>query len=111
VVLLAINIFLFLVGCVIDLVSALFILVPFMTPLTCSIEIDPVHFSAIVFCNLCLDLVTPPVGTVLYVCRSIGKIELARLVRHIAPMILAVMVVLIVGTYSPKVVLCLPNLF
>ena len=111
VVLLGINIFLFLVGCVIDLVPALFILVPVMTPLARSIGIDPIHFGTIVVCNLCLGLITPPVGTVLYVCCSIGKIELGRLVRHIAPMIFAVLLVLIVVTYFPKVVLFLPNLF
>jgi len=56
-------------------------------------------------------VITPPVETVLYVCYSIGKIELARLVRHIAQMILAVVVALIVVTYFPQVVLFLPNLF
>ena len=110
-VLLGINIFLLVVGCVIDLVPALFILVPVMAPLAHSIGIDPIHFGAIVVCNLCIGLITPPVGTVLYVCCSIGKIELGRLVRHIAPMILAVLLVLIVVTYFPKVILFLPNLF
>ena len=110
-VLLGINIFLLAVGCVIDLVPALFILVPVMAPLAYSIGIEPVHFGAIVVCNLCIGLITPPVGTVLYVCCSIGKIGLGRLVRHIAPMIFAMLLVLIVVTYFPKVILFLPNLF
>jgi len=54
VVLIGINIFLLLAGCVIDLVPAIFILVPVMGPLAGSIEIDPIHFGAIVVCNLCL---------------------------------------------------------
>ena len=71
----------------------------------------PIHFGAIVVCNLCLGLITPPVGTVLYVCCSIGKIELGVLARHITPMIFAVLLVLIIVTYVPQVVLFLPNLF
>jgi tripartite ATP-independent transporter DctM subunit len=111
IVLLGINIFLLMVGCVIDLVPALFILVPVMAPLAKTIGLDPIHFGTIVVCNLCLGLITPPVGTVLYVCCSIGKIELEKLSRHIVPMIAAVLLVLIVVTYFPKVVLFLPNLF
>lgn len=111
IVLLGINIFLLMVGCVIDLVPALFILVPVMAPLAKTIGLDPIHFGAIVVCNLCLGLITPPVGTVLYVCCSIGKIELGKLSRHMVPMIVAVLLVLIVVTYFPKVVLFLPNLF
>ncbi len=111
VVLIGINLFLLVVGCVIDLVPALFILVPVMAPLAQSIGIDPIHFGVIVVCNLCLGLITPPVGTVLYVCCSIGNIELPALVRRIFPMTLMILIVLIIVTYCPAVVLFVPNLF
>lgn len=108
--LLIINIFLLLVGCVIDLVPALLILVPVIAPLASKIGLDPIHFGAIVVCNLCLGLVTPPVGTVLYVCCSIGKISLFELTRAIIPMILAIIIMLLIITYCPTIVMFFPNL-
>ena len=111
VILFGIMIFLLLVGCVIDLVPALFILVPVMTPMALKLGIDPIHFGAIVVCNLCIGLISPPVGTVLYVCCSIGDIELGRLVKAIAPMLATVIAVLFLVTYCPGLVLFLPNYF
>ena len=111
VILLGIMIFLLLVGCVIDLVPALFILVPVMTPMAMKLGIDPIHFGAIVVCNLCIGLISPPVGTVLYVCCSIGDIELGRLVKAIAPMLATVVAILFLVTYCPGLILFLPNYF
>ena len=110
-ILLGINIFLLVVGCVIDLVPALLILVPIIAPLAYKIGIDPVHFGAIIVCNLCLGLITPPVGTVLYVCSSIGKIKLFELARAIIPMILSILITLIIVTYCPKLIMLFPNLY
>ena len=110
-ILLGINAFLLVVGCVIDLVPALLILVPIMAPLAFKIGIDPIHFGAIVVCNLCLGLITPPVGTVLYVCSSIGKIKLFDLARAILPMILSILVTLFIVTYCPKLIMFFPNLY
>jgi tripartite ATP-independent transporter DctM subunit len=110
-ILLGINIFLLIVGCVIDLVPALLILVPIMAPLAYKIGIDPIHFGVIVVCNLCLGLITPPVGTVLYVCSSIGKIKLFELARAIIPMILSILITLIIVTYCPKLIMLFPNLY
>ncbi len=111
IILFGIMIFLLIVGCVIDLVPALFILVPVMTPLAQQLGIDPIHFGAIVVCNLCIGLISPPVGTVLYVCCSIGEIELGRLVKSITPMLIAVITVLFLVTYCPSLILFLPNYF
>lgn len=105
-----INIFLLVVGCVLDLVPALFILVPVMAPLANSLGISPIHFGAIMVANLCVGLITPPVGTVLYVCCSVGDIKLDALVKEMAPMILSIIVVVFVITYFPQLVLFLPNL-
>jgi tripartite ATP-independent transporter DctM subunit len=105
-----INIFLLVVGCVLDLVPALFILVPVMAPLAKSIGVDPIHFGAIVVCNLCIGLITPPVGTVLYVCCSVGKIKLESLVKAIAPMLIGIIIVVLTVTYFPQIILFLPGL-
>jgi len=109
-ILLGISLFLLLVGCVIDLVPALLILVPVMSPLVFKIGVDPIHFGTIVVVTLCLGLITPPVGTVLYVCCSIGKIKLFDLARAIIPMIIMILIVVFIVTFCPKLIMFFPNL-
>ncbi|MCG8512517.1 MAG: TRAP transporter large permease [Halanaerobiales bacterium] len=109
--LLLLNILLFLVGMVIDLTPALFLLVPILLPISRAYGIDPIHFGVIMVTNLCVGLITPPVGTVLYVTNSVSKINLEELVRELFPMYLVLFVVLMLITYVPAFVLWLPALF
>ncbi|GAW91949.1 TRAP transporter large permease [Calderihabitans maritimus] len=108
--LLVLNILLFFVGMVIDLTPALFLLVPILLPVSKAYGVDPVHFGVIVVANLCVGLITPPVGTVLYVTTSISKIKLEKLVQELMPMYLVLFVVLMLITYVPFLVLWLPSL-
>ncbi|MDK2798720.1 MAG: TRAP-type transport system large permease protein [Clostridiales bacterium] len=108
--LLILNVLLFLVGMVIDLTPALFLLTPILLPVSRMYGIDPVHFGVILVTNLCIGLITPPVGTVLYVTTSISKIKLDRLVREMVPMYLVLFAVLMLITYVPMTVLWLPSM-
>jgi len=108
--LLVINILLFFVGMVIDLTPALFLLVPILLPVSKAYGVDPVHFGVIMVANLCVGLITPPVGTVLYVTNSISKIKLETLVNSLIPMYLILFVVLMLITYVSPLVLWLPSL-
>lgn len=105
------NIMLFLVGTVIDLTPALFLLVPILLPVSTYFGIDPIHFGVIMVANLSVGLITPPVGTVLYVGTTIGKIELHTLVKALLPMYLILFATVMVITYLPPIVLWLPSLF
>jgi tripartite ATP-independent transporter DctM subunit len=107
--LLIMNIVLFLVGMFIDLTPSLFLLVPILLPVSRAYGIDPVHFGVIMVANLCVGLITPPVGTVLYVTNSIAKISLGQLVRELLPMYLVLFVVVLLITYVPFLVLWLPS--
>jgi len=107
--LLILNILLFLVGMVIDLTPALFLLVPILLPVCRSYGIDDIHFGIIMVTNLCVGLITPPVGTVLYVTNSISKISLGDLVKSLWPMYIALFVVVLLVTYIPQLVLWLPS--
>ena len=76
--LLLVNIFLLLVGTVLDGIAALIILVPVMMPLLATYQIDPVHFGVIICINLTIGLLTPPVGTGLFIVSSIAKGEIRK---------------------------------
>jgi len=104
------NILLLLVGMVIDLTPALFLLTPILLPVSTMYGIDPVHFGVIMVMNLCIGLITPPVGTVLYVTTSISKIKLEQLVKELVPMYAVLFIVLMLVTYLPFTVLWLPSL-
>jgi tripartite ATP-independent transporter DctM subunit len=104
------NVLLFLVGMVIDLTPALFLLVPILLPVCRSYGIDDIHFGVIMVTNLCVGLITPPVGTVLYVTNSISKVSLISLVRSLVPMYVALFIVVMLVTYVPQIVLWLPSL-
>ncbi len=109
--LLVLNITLFLIGMVIDLTPALFLLVPILLPVSTYFGVDPIHFGVIMVANLSVGLITPPVGTVLYVGMSIGNIELQTLVKELLPMYLILFLTVLLITYVPPLVLWLPSLF
>ncbi|MDI3547823.1 MAG: TRAP-type transport system large permease protein [Halanaerobiales bacterium] len=104
------NLLLFVVGMIIDLTPALFLLVPILLPVIKAYGIDPIHFGVIMVANLCIGLITPPVGTVLYVTNSISKVKLDRLVKELVPMYVVLFIVLMIITYVPKLILWLPSL-
>ena len=111
VVILLINIMLLLVGCVMDLTPALLILTPILLPIILQFGMDPVWFGVIITMNLCIGLLTPPVGTVLYVGCGVSKYSIGQLSRPMIPYILALLAVLLLCSYCPSIVLFIPNLF
>jgi len=109
--LLILNILLFLIGTVIDLTPALFLMVPILLPVSNAFGVDPIHFGVIMVANLSIGLTTPPVGTVLYVGTSVGNISLEDLVKELLPMYLLLFSLVLIITYISPVVLWLPGLF
>jgi len=109
--LLLVNIFLLIVGCLIDLSAAMIMLVPILAPIATSYGILPLHFGFVVVLNLVIGLLTPPVGAVLFVVTGIGKISLDRLVRAVWPFLVWQIVVLILVTYIPELCLAVPRYF
>jgi C4-dicarboxylate transporter, DctM subunit len=109
-ILLAINIFLLIVGCFMDAVCSLIILVPLLLPIIQSIGVSPVHFSVIMIANLAIGLITPPVGVCLYVICGVAKIRLEDLVRAAAPLLGSLIISLLVITYWPPLSLFVPKL-
>ena len=100
--LLAINVFLFLAGMVMDLTPNILIFAPVFYPLIQQAGIDPYHFGLLFVLNLGIGVITPPVGTVLYVVCGIGKMKIGTLVRGMMPFLLAEVVVLFLLLFFPK---------
>ncbi|HZK84579.1 MAG TPA: TRAP transporter large permease, partial [Desulfosporosinus sp.] len=105
-----INILLLLVGMVMDLTPALLILGPMLLPIATGFGLDPVYFGVVMVVNLCIGLITPPVGTVLYVVCGISKISIGDLIKPVLPFVAVMVVVLAMITYLPGLVTFIPNL-
>ncbi|AZR71965.1 L-dehydroascorbate transporter large permease subunit [Anoxybacter fermentans] len=110
-VLLITNVLLFLVGFVMDLTPAMLILAPILLPIIKSVGIDPVYFGVIMSINLGIGLITPPVGTVLYVACGVANIKLEELVRAILPFLITLLIVLIILIIFPQLVMFIPSLY
>lgn len=109
--LLLVNILLLLLGTVLDGIAALIILVPVLMPLLGTYQIDPVHFGVIITINLTIGLLTPPVGTGLFIVSSVAKVSIENLVRAILPFLIVSILMLLLFTYWEDAVLWIPNLF
>jgi tripartite ATP-independent transporter DctM subunit len=111
IILLLVNIFLLIVGCFMETIASITILVPVLMPLMDKIGVDPVHFGLVMVLNLMIGLLTPPVGMVLYILARVANISFERTTRACAPFLIPLLATLIVVTYWPGLVLFLPNLF
>ncbi len=109
-VLLIINVFLLMWGLVMDMLPAIFIVIPILLPLAAKIGIDPVHFGVMCTFNLIIGLITPPYGTALFTGAIVLGMPIERIVRHMLPFFLAALAVLMLITYVPETVLFLPRM-
>ena len=107
---LVVNVLLLLVGCVMDLTPALLIMAPMLLPIVTKFGLNPIYFGVVMVVNLCIGLITPPVGNILYVGCSISKLSIAELVKAIIPNILIMIAVLFLITYVPATITFIPNL-
>lgn len=101
---------LLLVGFVMDLTPAMVIMAPMLTPIVTSVGIDPVYFGVLMSFVLGIGLLTPPVGTCLYVGCGVGKVSMEQLVRAMLPYYGALLVVLVILIAFPGIVTWLPEL-
>ena len=110
VILILMNLILLIVGCFMETVAAITIMVPVLLPIATTIGVDPVHFGVIMVLNLMLGLLTPPVGMVLYVLSRVAKIPFERCVTGTAPFLIPLVAVLLLVTYVPALTMWLPTL-
>ncbi len=109
-ILLTINVFLLAVGCFMEALAAMIVLVPVFMPVIQSVGIDPVHFGLVMVLNLMIGTLTPPIGIVLFVVARVAKLPFEAVTRATAPFLIPLIVVLILITLFPELVLFLPRL-
>lgn len=101
---LVLNAFLFVMGMVLDITPNILIFAPVIFPVIEQAGIDPVFFGLLMILNLCIGLITPPVGIVLYVGCSVGKVQFTNLVRSLLPFLAVELVVLVLLMLFPGLI-------
>ncbi len=109
--LLVMNVFLFIVGMFMDIISATMILTPVFLPMLYQFEINTLHFGLLMTINLGIGYVTPPMGVSLYITGAVANRDLIYVTRSVMPFILIQLAILILLTYWPDLVLFLPKFF
>ena len=100
-----IMLFLLLVGCVMDLIPAVLIFVPVLLPVLRAYNIDIAYFGIMMVINLSIGLITPPVGTVLYVGSGISKLGIGALSKGIAPFLFVYAIIMMLIVFFPEIVI------
>jgi TRAP-type C4-dicarboxylate transport system permease large subunit len=108
--LLMINLIFLVAGMIFDIPVALTLLVPILAPAALAQGVDPVHLGIVLCFNLCIGLITPPLGGCLIVVSTVSKVGYWQLARAIAPFVIVEIIVLLILVLSPEIVLFLPRL-
>ena len=109
--LLVMNVVYILLGCFIDTIPILLVVVPLLMPTVDSLGIDPIHFGVVTVFNLLIGLITPPYGLTMFLMCRIANITFVEFWRLCWPIFCTMIAALIVTTVFPQVVLWLPNAF
>jgi len=107
---LTINIILLALGMIMDMAPLLLITTPILLPVAANFGMDPHQFGIVMMLNLGMGLITPPVGSTLFVGCAIGRVKMEEMVRPLLPFYLVMFIALMLITYVPWISLWLPNM-
>src|SRR5213595_2890777 len=105
------NLLMLFIGCFLEPVAAITLLVPILIPICKTLGIDLVHFGLVMVLNLMIGLLHPPLGTVLFVLSRTARLSVERTTIAILPWLVPLLAALIMCTYVPEIVLWLPRQF
>jgi C4-dicarboxylate transporter DctM subunit len=105
--LLIVNIFYLILGCLMDIISAILIVVPLLAPIAIHYGIDPIHFAIIFIVNMQIGYLTPPIGINLFVASGLFKKPIIKVIRGVVPFIIMMLIALAIVTYVPALSLIL----
>ena len=108
---LLLNLILLVLGCIMDMAPIILIATPILLPIAKSIGIDPIQFGVMMILNCGIGLLTPPVGSVLFIGSAVGKCKMEKVVKATLPFYLCMIAVLLLITFVPQISMFLPNLF
>jgi tripartite ATP-independent transporter DctM subunit len=109
VILMLVNLMLLVLGTLMDMAPLILICTPILLPVMAKFGVDPIHFGMIMLVNLGIGLITPPVGSALFVGCAVGKVPLEAVVRTIWPFYLGLFCVLLLVTFVPALSLWIPS--
>jgi len=104
------NLLMLFIGCFLEPVAAITILVPILLPVVVQLGVDPVHFGLVMVLNLMIGLLTPPVGLVLFIMARIAELSIERTMVALLPWFIPLLASLAIITYVPEIVLWLPQM-
>ena len=108
---LLINVILLILGCIMDMAPIILIATPILFPVATKIcGLDPVQFGIMVVLNCGIGLLTPPVGSVLFIGSAVGKVPMEKVVKATLPFYLCMIITLILVSYIPQISLIIPKL-
>lgn len=107
--LILVNLLLLAIGCFLDTIAAITIMVPILMPIIAKFDIDPVHFGLVLTLNLMIGLLTPPVGVVMFVLSRISGLSIERTTMAILPWLVPLLAALAIITFVPAISLWLPT--
>jgi TRAP-type C4-dicarboxylate transport system permease large subunit len=108
--LLAVNLILLVVGCFMEAIAAMLILIPILVPAALQLGIDPIQLGVVFVFNLMVGTITPPVGVVLFVTANIAKVPFEAVTRAVLPFLVPLLAVLAAITAWPPLTTWLPGL-
>jgi C4-dicarboxylate transporter DctM subunit len=108
--LLTMNVLLLAIGCFLEVIATLLVVMPILAPALIPLGVDPVHFSIIFTHNMEIGLIHPPVGLNLFVLATISNAPIGEVIRGIWPFLVLLLIVLMIITYVPALTMWLPNL-
>ena len=111
VILLIINVVLLFVGIFMDMTPAVLIFTPIFLPAVVALGIHPIHFGIIMVLNLSVGLCTPPVGSLLFIGCSVGKVSIGQVIKPMLPFWIVMILTLLLITYLPQLSMWLPGVF
>jgi tripartite ATP-independent transporter DctM subunit len=111
VILLMLNVLLLILGCFIEGLAIIVILVPIVMPILQATGISPVHFGVMMVINVTIGAITPPVGTYLYIMAKVTNMPLEKVIKGVGPWIIPLVIALLIVVFVPDTVLFLPRLF
>jgi tripartite ATP-independent transporter DctM subunit len=110
VLLLLINVLLLFIGMFIEGGAALIILAPLLIPAVTNMGVDLIHFGVILIVNIMIGGITPPFGTMMFTTCTIIGVKIGDFIKEIIPFMIALLLVLLLLTYSETLALIIPNL-
>ena len=108
--LLALNVFLFFAGALMEIYAAIIVLVPLLLPLAMSYGIDPIHFGIIFLANLEMGFLCPPAGMNIYFASAVFKKSLKDVIQSVLPALMAIFIGTVLLSWFPSWVMTLPQL-